>query len=190
VTDIGAGTPVGGRPATGGGGMNLKNLMKDRRFQFAAVGVVGVAGAVWYLRRNPSTNAVGATAAAGAQASRGYVQGGADTTGTDIASFLGSWGAQQNQALQAYIDSIKNTGSPAGTGVGGQPNGYGTNPLTWAQTYQQGLAGKYVEAYVKDRGYTGSWADIAAANKGTVSADPNAVIPYGVQFIIPTNPSK
>lgn len=95
----------------------LSNLLKDRRFQIAAGGVVAVGGFVFYTRRKASTNPAAATTIP--VGSSGYVQGGADTTGTDIASYLGQYGATQNQALQDWaqqwsgnlqdtLDAIKN----------------------------------------------------------------------------------
>lgn len=96
---------------------DLQKLLKDRRFQVAAAGVVGIGGAVFYARRKASSNPTQATTIP--VGSSGYVQGGADTTGTDIASYLSQYGAQQQAALndwaqqwsgnlQDTLDALKN----------------------------------------------------------------------------------
>lgn len=134
MTDLGTGTPVGGRPT--GGDTDVKGLLKDRKFQLAAAAVVGVGAVVFLIRRNATPGAQ--TAAAGAAGSRGYVQGGADTTGTDIASFLGSWGAQQNAAFQQYLSQLPANTPAAGEGVGRVPGLRDNSPLTWTDSIQVG----------------------------------------------------
>jgi hypothetical protein len=118
---MGSPIPPTGRPVGGpaGGGTDLRALFKDRRFQVAA-GAVAVVGAVVLVMRSKSS-AASSDAAAAATGTKGYVQGGADTTGTDIASYLGNWGSLQDQRFADFLAQIK-AGTPApGTGVGPTP---------------------------------------------------------------------
>ena len=129
------GTPVTTAPRSSGGN-DIAHLFKDRKFQLAAGGVVVVGGLVWFMRRW-SGAAPSSDSTAGAGGSRGYVsQGGANTTGTDIASFLGSWGAGQNAAFQQYLDQLKNGTAPAGATLG-QISGFKDNsPGQWTNSVQ------------------------------------------------------
>lgn len=85
--------------------MDLQALIHDRRFQVAAAGVAAVGGFVWYQRRKSGGGAAAGTPSAPTAA--GYQQGGTlDTSGTDIANWLGQYsGSLQNQ-LDAYAQSL------------------------------------------------------------------------------------
>lgn len=91
---------------------DVKALLKDKRL-WAGGAVAAAIGVVVFINRsNASTG--GPSGAVGGSASGpggSYVQGSADTTGTDIASYLGAY-QQSNTALlntwgQSLIDSLK-----------------------------------------------------------------------------------
>jgi hypothetical protein len=118
------------QPPPPGKGGDLKKLVKDKRF-LAAAGVVGVVGLVVFMRRGGSGSAAaGDTPGIGGGqvpvGSAGYVQGGANTTGTDIAGWLSSYGAAQSAAqqqqltdfgtqLRSSIDALRDTLPGTGT---------------------------------------------------------------------------
>ncbi len=145
MSDIGQGTPVGGQ--RGETKTDIKGLLKNKKFQIAAGAVALIGVVVLVMRRNGSVNPGDATAAAGAAGTKGYIpggyQGGADTTGTDIASFLSNWGAQQNSAFSEWMQQIQNATPAAGSGVGttslAAPTGLKDNsPLNWTDSIQIG----------------------------------------------------
>jgi len=98
--------PVGPRPPgpTGPtGGSSLAGLARNRKVLIGGAAVIGVAGFALY--RSHKTAAAGSSSApAGtdpAASSTGY-QGSVDTTGTDVATQLGQFGAAQQSALNEY----------------------------------------------------------------------------------------
>jgi hypothetical protein len=99
------GQPIGGRTDDKPTGGDVKNLMKDKRF-LGALGVVSVLGLVVFLRRGDSQAGIGGDPTA---KSGGYVQGYADTTGTDIASFLGSYTTSLNAQNAAFLQTLTDT---------------------------------------------------------------------------------
>ena len=106
------GQPVGGRPVGDGGGPNVgkggvKALFKDKRF-LGALGVVSVLGLVVFLRRG-SDGAAGIGGDPQLAGRAGYVQGGADTTGTDIASFLGTYTTNLNAQNAQFLKTLQDT---------------------------------------------------------------------------------
>lgn len=95
--------------------VDLKALAHNKKFQVAAGGVAVAGGVVWYMRSKsgstPGANTSGnPTVPVG---STGYVQGGSDTTGTDIASFLSNYSqsltAQQNDWAQQWSGNLTDT---------------------------------------------------------------------------------
>ncbi len=102
--EIGQGRPIG----SGGAGSTAKNLFKDKRF-LAAGGVVVVLGALIAFRRGGDSNTAGSGDAAPSSTRPGYVQGYADTSGTDMASYLGTFTQQSMQQQQAFLDSLRST---------------------------------------------------------------------------------
>lgn len=95
----------------GGGGTNWKAMLKDKKLWIGAA-VAGGLGLVVFLKRGGSTQgsvgpggATGATPVGGA----GYVQGGADTTGTDIASFLSSYSSALQGQQAEFQGQVKDT---------------------------------------------------------------------------------
>lgn len=85
--------------------MDFQSLIKDRRFQLAAGATAAVGGYVWYQRRKAGGSS--STAAGSSSTTAGYPSsGGVDTTGTDVANWLGQYsGSLQNQ-LDAYAQSL------------------------------------------------------------------------------------
>jgi hypothetical protein len=172
--------------------INVKKWFKGNRLWIGAAGVGGVIALVMIARRGGAAGSDGDAAGAGETATpSGYYQGTGNTMGTDIAGFLSQWfqsnQQQQQEFYKSTLEALKGAQTPDGGGPTGTASAWGGTPLAWFQGYQSGIAGKYVAQYVRDRGYTGSWADIVAANPGTLPTDPNTTIPYGVQFIIPRN---
>lgn len=131
-------TPVGSRP--GSTGSDVRALLKDKRVQLAAAGVAAVGLVVLVVKRRSGADPGDATAAAGAAGTRGYVQGGADTTGTDIASFLSNWGQLQDQRMQEYLRQLPaNTPAPgSGVGLGRVTSFHDNSPLNWTDSIQVG----------------------------------------------------
>lgn len=104
-----------------------KSILTDKRM-LAGLGVAAMVGFVVFVRRSGSASADTATTTpASATTSGGYYTG-ADTSGTDIASFLSTWGNQMLTAVQqgnqvAPTDTSSNTSTtpttPAATAKSG-----------------------------------------------------------------------
>ena len=96
------------------GSTDFKALLRNKKFQVAAGGVAVVGGLVFYMRSRggggTGANTSSPTIPVG---STGYVQGGADTTGTDIAAFLSNYSqsltAQQNDWAQQWSGNLTDT---------------------------------------------------------------------------------
>lgn len=85
---------------------DLSAILKDKRLLIGVAGAAGVGGVVFLMRRQSGTGPASTTVPASAT---GYVpMGTADTSGTDMASFLSSWG-------QSMLDAVKAGGQAATT---------------------------------------------------------------------------
>jgi LysM repeat protein len=93
-------------------GLNLQQLLHDRRAQVVA-GIAAVGGLVVLLRRKSSTSSTGTTTAAGgltsgtdAASGTGGSGGTYDSTSSDIAAALGNLQAQQQTSLAGFQQSL------------------------------------------------------------------------------------
>jgi len=150
----------------GGGGTDIKALVKDKRF-LAAAGVVVVVGLVALLRKRGEGGAGGIGGGTVPVGSSGYVQGGADTTGTDVASFLSQYSAAQlaymdqwGKALQSTLDSIKNNGGD----IDDPPTNGGTTLATVSKFWDEspGAAGGDYKSLWSDQQFL-KWNKAAGA---------------------------
>lgn len=112
--------------------VNWKELLKDKRLWIGG-GVAAALGLVVYVRRGAGGSGTpsGADAATGTPVgSAGYVQGGADTTGTDIASFLSSYQNSLTGQLGEFSGNLNDTLKAIQEGAaGGQTTpSVGANP--------------------------------------------------------------
>jgi hypothetical protein len=86
---------------------DVKSLLKDKRLWAGAVVAAAVGVVVFLNRANDATgDAVGGTAT-GPKGS--YVQGTADTTGTDIAAYLGAYQQSNTDLLNAWGQNLTDT---------------------------------------------------------------------------------
>ncbi len=161
-----------------GGGTNWKAMLKDKKLWIGAA-VAGGLGLVVFLKRGGSTQgSVGPGGATGATpvGSAGYVQGGADTTGTDVASFLSSYSTALQQQQAEYQGQIKDTI----TSLLEQQNGGATTPnkpeLFYLET--SGATGKPVWGL---KGADGSWTTTGSqsqANTWAAQYQPNKMATF------------
>lgn len=140
------------------GGTDFKALLHNKKFQIAAGGVAVVGGVVFYMRSKSGSNSGPNEAASATPAgSSGYVQGGADTTGTDIASFLSNYSqsltAQQNDWAQQWSGNLTDTLQAIKDAAAGGPL---TPPVTTTPTptqvpvYATVKAGWSVDQWIRD----------------------------------------
>jgi hypothetical protein len=117
---------------------DLAKLAKDKRVWLAGAGALAL-GLFTYARRAKTGGSGGdAPSSTGAPGHSG-IQGGADTTGTDISSFLGSWGAQQNAAFQQFLSQLPTTTPGAAATDLSRVAGFRDNsPLNWDHSVQVG----------------------------------------------------
>lgn len=113
--------------------MNL-GALRNKRVQLAAagVGVAAVAGYAVYRRRKSSSSAAAAPADASSSATPGtYVPGSfPDTSGTDMAAYLGQFGSN----LQTQLDDFNAQLADELAGVGAIPTAGSTGTGTSAPT--------------------------------------------------------
>jgi hypothetical protein len=117
--------------------MDFRSLLHNRRVQLGALGAGGAAGLVVYLRRRRAAGAGAATATtettgAGAGATGPYTGGGfPDTTGTDVASWLGQYTGNLDQELAQFTQQqqdIQTTLNNLASNEGHTPGGVTTPP--------------------------------------------------------------
>ncbi len=88
---------------------DVSALLKDKRLWAGAAVAAGV-GVVMWFKRGGSTPAVG-----GPGSATGSTQGSADTTGTDIASYLGQYSQSQMELLNQWAANLKTSIDAIGT---------------------------------------------------------------------------
>lgn len=119
-----------------GSGTNWRAMLKDKKL-WLGVGVAAAIGLAVFLKKGGSTGGAspgpgGATGTSN-PSTAGWYQGGADTTGTDIASFLSSYSSalqgQQTEFQQQIKDTITALLEQQGGGST-TPNTPNT-PATW-----------------------------------------------------------
>lgn len=109
---------------------DVKALLKDKRL-WAGGAVAAAVGVVVFLKRsNSSTGGAGSAVGGSASGPGGsYVQGSADTTGTDIASYLGAYQQSNTALLNTWGQNLTDTLAS----LGGTPAQSGFNPDAYAQ---------------------------------------------------------
>lgn len=142
---------------------NIGSILKDKRL-LAGLGVAAAVGLVVFLRRGGSSTSTAAAGPSTAPSSTGYYTGTgtADTTGTDMASYLGSWGSSLMDAVRQQtaqptattpvetapspylMERLGNTGTREYTRIGWEPvegaTGYRVSGPGDSQSYDTGVA--------------------------------------------------
>lgn len=100
---------------------DVKALLKDKRLWVGAAVAAGV-GVVVFVKKG-SSGGTGLGSASGPAGT--YTQGAADTTGTDIASYLGAYQQSQTSLLNEWGQNLSDTlkaiaGAPASSALGNQ----------------------------------------------------------------------
>lgn len=161
---------------------SLQELVHNKPAMIGLAGAGGLGLVVWYRHRKAAGPASGAGAAAGAgQVSQGYsggLGGTLDTTGTDLAAYLGDFSAGLSNQLNGWLQQAQQTLTipPATSPSPPPPQGGGANnnkgPIY--TTVQKGWS---VDQWIKDlqKGYGPgvrdvTWDSIFAANGGSGSA--------------------
>ncbi len=159
-------------PSQGAGGTNWKGMLKDKKLWIGA-GVAGVLGLAVFLKRGGSSgedSGPGSGAAGTPLAGAGYVaQGGGDTTGANIASWLSSYSASMEASNTAYQQHLTDTmtalyngkggGGLTPDGVyylensaqGGKPQWGLMNNGQWLTTGSQNQANSWAAQYMPDK---------------------------------------
>jgi hypothetical protein len=163
---------------------DVQALLKDKRLWIGA-GVVGIVGVFALLRKKPSTSAGGATTGTASGPSGTYTQGAADTTGTDIASYLGNYQQSLQGQLTQYQQQLTDTLAtlPKVGTIPNQPVGmqYGHTGVLSGNDSLEGLS----KLYWGDN----SGADLLRlANLDAITRNNGNLT--GLNLIVPNNPSK
>jgi hypothetical protein len=112
--------------------VDWQGLLHNRWVWIGGAGAAGL-GALAYVRRKKAGGAGGGAAATvGAQATPAYAGGvgGFDSTGTDVAAWLGNYSGNLQHQLDAYQQQLTDTlaGMPTGaTGTGAGPSAGGSS---------------------------------------------------------------
>lgn len=89
--------------------MDLRGLLHNR-WAWAGVGVAGLAGLVAFMRRRRSSSAAGGSAVGASNASPAYASGPVggpfDSTGTDVANWMGQYSGNLQNQLNEYKQSL------------------------------------------------------------------------------------
>jgi len=139
--------------------MDVKELLKDKKFQIAAAGTALVGAVVLVMKKKSgSGDADAAAATTGARVvPGGYVQGSADTTGTDLAGYLGNAFANQNAALNDTLTQFSGNISDLLKNLPGADDGSGDDNgnTSTGPKYQDVLPGWSVDQWILDlqKGY-------------------------------------
>jgi hypothetical protein len=160
---------------------DLAKLAKDKRVWLAAAGAAAL-GLFVYARRAKAGAGDGPSPQGAPTYSGATMQGGGDTTGTDIASYLGSWGASQNAAFQQFLSQLPATTPPAGPSTVrvGLPAGV---PTAGYQVRPGESLNSITNAVGKYWGFSGSPTQLGAYNG--IDQDPNATLPAGLFLTVP-----
>src|SRR5688572_12267007 len=108
--------------------IDVKKLLRDKRV-WVGVGVAGLIGVVVLVQRKEGAAGSPQPGGAAPGTSGGYTQGMGDTTGTDIAGYLGQWGQAQMDAQTAFLTSVRD--ALAGGADGGQTSPSGSQPALY-----------------------------------------------------------
>lgn len=165
--------------------LDLAKLAKDKRVWLAGAGAVAL-GLFAYVRRSKS-GAGTAPSPSGAPTYAG-VQGGVDTTGTDIAAFLGQYNSAVQgqltdfgQQLTGIADAVKNI-PPAN-----QPSSPSSGAPTTFGVSENRSDISAITRWLNDRGWNGTWYQLWNANQGVWSNNTtHAFAPVGTTLKVPT----
>lgn len=173
-------------------------MLKDRRFQLA-IGAAVLLGVVTLVRRKGAGDA-GSPAAGAATGS--YQPQAFDSTGTDIASFLGGLQTAQQQTLTDFADSIRDQLEELGNRLPPTPStpdpritppspvvtpvpSPAPRQTTWVVRAGDSLS--KIASILRGKGWTGQWQDLYNTNKGVIGGNPNLIHPNQV-LTIPNPP--
>lgn len=90
--------------------INWQELTHNRPLMIGVAGAAGLGAFVWYRNRNSSSTSSSSTGTGTSNP-----QGVADTTGTDVASWLSSYGQQLQTTLDALVQKQQQTGTTGTT---------------------------------------------------------------------------
>lgn len=94
--------------------MDWRALWADKRLRLGLLAAAGVGAVVWLRRRGAGTETGSTARPAGATGTSGGVAVGPDTTGTDIAAWMGQYSAslqgQLNDFSRQLTDSLEQLG--------------------------------------------------------------------------------
>lgn len=130
--------------------MDWQALLKDKRVWAGAAGAAGL-GLVAYIRKLKTTPATGQNSSGGTAATTAASSGtgNADTTGTDIASFLSNYSGSLQGQLNDYGKQLTDTLSALQTGGITTPTaGTGTPPTS--PIYATVLPGWHIDQWIND----------------------------------------
>lgn len=184
--------------------MNWREILHNRRLQLAAAAAAAAGLFVFMRRRSSGGTAGNAGTPAGASSSGGIPQS-FDSSGTDLAAFLGQLGVSQQQTLTDFAQTITERLDQLGARIP-DPNGNtppptpnnpppatnpppASQPFTW--TVLKGQTLSYIANYLKSGRpgvtWSGTWQDIYNANRGLIGSNPNLIKP-GQVLVIPNPP--